>query len=123
MKIKINVTQEDIDNGLRRNNKQCAISKAVQRQFDNISCAVGIDFIYFYKKEEEVLHSNPMGINITLTPSYKIVNDDEISSFVVCFDRGQTVEPFSFTIKVDEDKLAEYVNIEELIKHKDLVEV
>ena len=80
MEFEVEVTQEDIDQGVRKDNCNCPVALAVKRATgrEDVSVArntiaLGRDVIFRVKK---------------------------ICDFVFDFDEGKPVEPFTFTVKV-----------------------
>lgn len=81
MKIQIDVTQEDIDTGIKEDAEACAIAKTLKRNgYKHVT--VGNDSITFYYK----------GIDWYATPP------SIASEFISNFDEGELVKPFSFEL-------------------------
>lgn len=81
-KITINVTQEDIDKGQRRSPETCPIALAASRI---LSSKVQVGIIGMYTKQRAIT-------NIPLLAK----------QFIIKFDDGEKVGPFSFEIDVYE---------------------
>lgn len=90
----VEVTQEDIDNGKRRNCSRCPIALALMRKFnldpseDSLDAAsVGLTIASIFP----VMHRErkPQYFNMP----------DEASEFIKDFDSKLPVKPFSFTLK------------------------
>jgi hypothetical protein len=75
--MKIEVTQEDIDNGIQMNCYYCPIARSIQRQTD---------------------------LYVAVRANYAVIGDDiayfprEAEQFIADFDAGEPVHPFSFEI-------------------------
>jgi len=80
--IKVTVTQEDIDNGVRKKQSSCAIAKAIWREFTPTEVKVGLYGI---------------AVNRTL---YK--TSTRARKFVKSFDKGKVVKPSTFIFKSEE---------------------
>lgn len=76
--MKIQVTQEDIDKGIRQAPCSCPVGRAVKREIDGC-VSVG----YATVATEEKLYWLP----------------DEVSNFIFNFDRGIIVKPFEFELE------------------------
>ncbi len=78
----INVTQEDIDNGLRTSSCKCPIARAAKREF-GLPALISPSFSLFLLKDyENILFSLP-------SSARDFIND---------FDGERPVKPFSFQI-------------------------
>lgn len=76
--MKIEVTQEDIDKGLRFSSLLCPISLAVQRCLNIPSCKVIPGMISFGNNEYDL--------------------PDPVNRFIVAFDTRRPVQPFTFEL-------------------------
>jgi hypothetical protein len=83
--MRIEVTQEDIDNGLRGNCRQCPIALVVARSTGALYVSVnsGIQWSYFRG---------------CVSPEHWRRIPLEVFRFMSDFDRGRPVEPFSFEL-------------------------
>lgn len=85
--IKIEVTEEDIKDGVRENVKQCPVARAVLRQ---------LDFA-------EVVEVSMGGIDINFdVPGRKFIRykiPKKVMRFIQRFDEGKSVKPFSFVLR------------------------
>jgi hypothetical protein len=73
----INVTEEDIKNGVPRNSTCCPIALAIKRQNNNRPLDIGLYGIFRYNKAS-------------------IIFPVEVTLFIQNFDMGGPVQPFSF---------------------------
>lgn len=97
----INVTQDDIDNGIRGRTRSCPIALACQRVLANekfswyISngCAPRTDFTLL-----ELFIRDWLDLHIPTTVYYVTKNNKEVNDFVIRFDSGERVNPFTFTL-------------------------
>lgn len=96
MKITINVTQEDIDQGKRGSDLFCPIALACKKsgQFEvyNNRIAIGDNYISTYDRDN-ILDGNFIDFKkrVELPPNAKL--------FIRSFDRQYKVYPFSFEIE------------------------
>jgi hypothetical protein len=81
MKKTINVTQDDIDNGNVGDACACPVALALRRAFKT----GGYDFYV----EDKCMFVN----------NYAYFNPPEVKNFIVNFDHGIKVEPFSFELE------------------------
>ena len=80
--IRIHVTQEHIDNGIRDSCLQCPIALALLE-------ALPIHDVWVHKEE----------ISIFDATSNKVYGPNlQVRDFITRFDAGEEVEPFSFTL-------------------------
>ncbi len=79
--MKIKVTQEDIDRGIRCSTAHCPIVFAIRRETGN-SASVHLPVVYIN------------GLDVADLPLSAM-------QFVVAFDRGQPVEPFEFEFEFE----------------------
>lgn len=84
MKLHVEVTQEDINNGERQDSENCPIACALKRLVQNPEVEKSIEFDF----EEQRFISR----GLTL----------EISNFIAHFDDGNDVKPFSFELEAYE---------------------
>ncbi len=90
-KIKISVTQEDIDHGTASDCATCPVALALKRTLKGNEVIVeevyaGVNYLYFfYKKRMVYLCNTPRIVN-------KFMND---------FDMGREVSPFDFEVEVE----------------------
>ena len=84
--MKITVTKEDIENGIRSSNKFCPIALALKRAGYKDAIVRTIEFLY---------DCGNAGCNLPL----------EAQKFIYSFDVGKPVKPFTFSI---EDTLVTY---------------
>lgn len=80
--MRIDVTQEDIDSGLRYNSIQCPIARAMYR--------AGLTDVYVYRHRIRA-------DDIEYRP------DERVATFIFQFDGGLSVQPFSFILQPRED--------------------
>ena len=81
--MKIKVTQEDIDKGIRHSPGSCPVARAINRQSEKDNASVGLSCIYFY---------NIGGFSETPTPL-------DAALFINKFDQRQPVKPFEFELE------------------------
>ncbi len=79
----IEVTQEDIANGIRHSSCKCPIALAVNRAL-RAGVNVGNDSFVLYR---------PSRISTIFLP-------ENASSFIKKFDAGSSVEPFKFSVEI-----------------------
>lgn len=89
-KIKINVTQDDIEQGKRNCGNHCAIARAVKREIEelvpyDVTPEIGGLFGDFY-----VSHVGSFDVKLTR----------KAAKFIRDFDNGRPVKPFSFTLTI-----------------------
>jgi hypothetical protein len=89
MNTTIIITQDDINKGKRGECSLCPVALAAQRAFPD-KCPQVAAWNMYLDSSADVLD----GPSITLP--------DEVREFIVAFDRGQSVSPFAFTIRVPE---------------------
>lgn len=77
----IEVTQEDIDAGIKKNCTKCPIALAVQRAFKNSSLEIG-------------------GLSVYQDCHKVCEMPYEARVFVQCFDDGKPVNPFTFELHI-----------------------
>lgn len=80
MRVRIEVTQEDIDKG-KHGAMSCPVARATSRAF-GYSVAVWGDYIDVRKTTSKTVFCAP----------------GEVGRFIDAFDSGRTVKPFTFTI-------------------------
>lgn len=86
MKLRVTVTQEDIDNGVRTFADRCAIANAINRLFERrmTVCSFGI------------CDNKP----VTLFPADVLFTfPKNVLEWIERFDEGQNVEPITFEIQ------------------------
>lgn len=90
MKIKVNVTQKDIDTGLRDNCKDCPIAKAISRTKFGKEHSVDVrkGYISYFK------------IGVTGLNQHRNL-PEKAYNFILRFDGHGTVKPFKFTMELD----------------------
>ena len=81
MRYKIQVTKEDIKNGIRNDTCSCPIALACKKALKTNEIDVG----------ETKLYVQNCRYNIP----------KKVQNFISCFDTGKKVKPFSFYVKVD----------------------
>lgn len=82
----VNVTAEDINGGERSFSTTCMVAQAIKREIvGSSSLLVDIQTIRFTMKDEGIRY-------VYLTPR-------EIQDYIVAFDAGDPIEPFSFKLK------------------------
>jgi len=84
--ITVQVTQEDIDDGIPDNTYDCAIACAVKREFIGYTVNVGKHGMYIWPTGESELQCYAL--------------PGEASDFIGDFDSGIPVEPFKFIATV-----------------------
>ncbi len=82
-KVRINVTQRDIERGIRFTSYTCPIARAARRHPELKGCAVSPDSLAF----------DNSGWVWTPLP-------EKACEFVDSFDGGRPVKPFSFTLEL-----------------------
>ena len=85
--LKVNVTQEHIDKGERYSTSACPIARALKDVLPADSCAVNV------RAAVAVWFQN--------SGYYRAWLPHSAQDFVVEFDSGQDVEPFSFELDAD----------------------
>lgn len=80
--VLVEVTADDIKQGQRDNCLDCPVARALNRAFNLGPACVDTDIFYFDWGYDT--HSLP----------------EEVTEFIVNFDDGQQVEPFSFVVDV-----------------------
>lgn len=85
-KVRINVTKRDIELGKPGEGEGCPIALAARRHPELKGCAVGLGLI----------GTEALGYDSMPLP-------EEARRFVVDFDDGRPVAPFSFTLEVPEE--------------------
>ena len=90
----INVTQSDIDNGIRNSTCSCPIALAAKRAINDGAlpsvCCSDIEFEYKTERDGDVVYRFKSAYLPTIA-----------RDFIRKFDNGGTVEPFSFEITYD----------------------
>lgn len=94
MKLRVTVTQEDIDKGCRWSGHGCAIARAINRLFEKTfhTCQLGI-----FSNEDARISIDTMPL-FTLPP--------EAVKWIYDFDFGRGVKPITFEIERTERDLA-----------------
>lgn len=96
MKVNVNVTQKDIDNGMDNNGFLCPISLALRRRINNRS------FVPSTKKSLIRIYrghwTNPHCQLVAMPPD--VVLPEKATKFINKFDEHETVKPFSFSIDI-----------------------
>jgi len=82
--MKISVTQEDIDNGKRKECDSCPVALAIMRHFKAKSVWVDVHGIYYYHNDVNDCGKEPM--------------TKEILEFIIDFDAGRNVKPFDIIL-------------------------
>lgn len=85
MKIEINVTQEDIDAGVKCDSDKCAVALALHRAFPDAKC-VGVCHGYAVVDGPGVMYR-----------AFDL--PEKVGEFIFAFDGDRHVEPFSFEIE------------------------
>jgi hypothetical protein len=86
MRIKLEVTQQDIDRGKRGECDKCAVALALSRQLPQYEPSVGnLSGITLYDKESRL-------------PIYECDNTKKIQEFISKFDAGEPVKPDTFSL-------------------------
>jgi len=78
--MRINVTADDIANGVHKDCERCPVALAVKRATGCVNCDVTADTIY------------ATGMPVFTTPR-------SVQEFIARFDREYPVQPFSFYLK------------------------
>lgn len=81
--ITINVTEEHIAKGKRRNCRSCPIALAIKQKFNCEDVEVG--YVMFIK-------------------NYKFDNPTKVDTFIFDFDNGFPVKPFNFDLPTNGDE-------------------
>lgn len=87
---RVDVTQDDIDQGVRNNSETCAIGRALARA---TGCRMDID------DAEYIYPTRLKGFKVNAEKAARL----RINNFIQNFDAGNPVEPFSFGLEVDID--------------------
>lgn len=91
MNLTINVTQEDIERGKRRDCFSCPINRATQRTLGLKYIQTGRSQLHIHKEFKLLPHNN-----------YQLINLPPIAhKFIEYFDTGNRPQAFSFTISID----------------------
>ncbi|WP_420431480.1 hypothetical protein [Candidatus Poriferisocius sp.] len=89
--MKIEVTQDHIDTGLRRNCHQCPVALAISDVFPGSRVNVGgVDVDIVQPDFTEIYFCLP----------------EKVEYFIMHFDRGLTVKPFTFAVEPKEGENA-----------------
>lgn len=80
--MKIQVTQEDINNGMRRNGNKCPVTLAIKR-------ATGIALV-------------SSGLTICVYGRRELIPPVAVTEFIEQFDAGNPVSPFEFNLPIDQ---------------------
>jgi hypothetical protein len=91
MLTQIDVTQEDIDNGIERSCGFCPVALAVRRATDK-NASVDEEDMQVWEFVDGLRR-----YEVATTPT-------EVTIFIKRFDRGMDVQPLSFTVEFQEDK-------------------
>lgn len=91
MSLKVEVTQKDIDIGLRGDCSQCPVALAVSRAL----IAAGLEYGVGVDELNIKLFRHGMLVHTIRTPK-------EVAEFIEDFDSRYSVEPFLFEIEVPE---------------------
>lgn len=89
--IEINVTQEDIEKGVRNDAMHCPIARAFSRALEPHNLNIGTLTVQY----EDVLFGNKEA-----AASYDL--PQEAGVFVLAFDHNDQVKPFRFKAKLNE---------------------
>jgi hypothetical protein len=81
--LKIHVTQEDIDNGIRDDALKCPIARAIKRVVSSFLSVSGYDINF------------DDGFNFLRIPP-----PEKVTDFIIAFDAGDPVEPFDFELNL-----------------------
>jgi hypothetical protein len=92
--LKVDVTQDDINNGTQRNCIQCPVARAAKRAFDQK-----------FNKLHHIIAGTHIIAKIGHEYIFNVKTPDEVILFMGLFDFGNIVKPFSFEINL-EDNLA-----------------
>lgn len=96
LNVRIEVTQEDIDAGVKGSCSQCPIGRAFER-------ALGPGFgIQYGSQGVNLLHSDSVYKQATLATALP----RECRNFVMDFDAGLMVRPFNFSVAIPKRFLA-----------------
>lgn len=88
--ILIEVTEQDIKEGVRLNGLFCPVQKAIERQFPK---ALSVYASYFSAASGAFARVTDEHFN-----KMEFLMDGQVSDFMNTFDAGQPVEPFSFNL-------------------------
>ena len=86
--VTIEVTQEDIDQGVPSHAHKCAVARAMSRSVDGAYSLCSFWGIH-----------NPAGRGPCV---HTAKHDEAVTKFIQDFDNGKPVKPFTFTIEVPE---------------------
>jgi hypothetical protein len=92
--MRINVAQKDIDDGVRESCAACPVALAIRRKIRQGGIAVADRYMVVSGVQVTSSHT------LIGTSSYS--NPPEARAFIVAFDSGETVEPFSFDLPIEE---------------------
>lgn len=88
-KVKISVTQDDIDDGVPGHPYACAINRALRRVYPKKIVAVEKDRVYFVRRPNDVIE------HMAMLPHVAAI-------FVRAYDNGEEVAPFAFDLEIPE---------------------
>lgn len=83
----IEVTQEDIDHGEKKKCMECPVARAINRAHKGARAAVG-DYC--------------IGIKTGFLKTETVPTPPEVQAFVLAFDAGRPVSPFTFSLPLEE---------------------
>lgn len=98
-KVKINVTQDDIDKGQINNCNLCPIALAIKRilkinSYNTIFVSSVIKLLRYWNMEIQ---------------KYEVISPRSVKRFIQRFDQGKSVKPFNFFLTVpDADTLKNF---------------
>lgn len=105
MDLEIDVTQDDIEKGVRANTAECPVSLAFQRALKEIGLTSEVVFCYSVYEHMLVHHREEyINYNAADPDRCKVVSgktSEDVLKKIKLFDRGESIEPFSFTQKLE----------------------
>lgn len=88
-KVNIEVTEDDIAHGLPHDPSCCPVAKALARAMPGAMVSVGCAYLSVYRPE-------------TRNPPFYAGLPFEAMRFIRRFDGGKEVQPFAFTVSIEE---------------------
>ena len=97
----IHVTQEDIWNGKRGCGKECAVARAVKREFIKMKLYpyVESDGSICLYKESNKINNSPHDYHLDIVDEGELA---DVQNFIYNFDEASIVRPMQFSVKLKE---------------------
>ena len=97
-RVRVHVTQDDINNGEREEGRHCPIARAITRRMDDLT------FVPSVIGHRGAVFVDQEGVSFddlaSTTRWSEVVTDGSPVDFIRAFDAGREVEPFSFLITI-----------------------